>query len=126
MSDTSGVRPSLADALMIAALMAVIGALYGHYWTTSAARQARVTVSGQPPMTVDLAVDQQFSVHGRIGHSTLEVADGRIRFVDSPCRHQVCVRSGWQSRAMDATACLPNRVSITLVGGDPEYDAVNF
>lgn len=120
------VRPAVADLVLIAVVMGMVGALYAAVWAGGSSQTARITVSGQPPVDIDLTVDQHIHVHGVLGESRLQVADGRIRFVASPCRHKVCVRSGWQSSRMDATACLPNRVSVAMVGGNPTYDAVNF
>lgn len=64
--------------------------------------------------------------NGRRGPFTVEVADGRARFLDSDCAQKLCVRAGWLTRTGETAACAPNGAALTLVGGDPEFDAVTF
>ena len=47
----------------------------------------------------------------------LEVKDGAIAFVDSPCPDHLCENYGWLSREGDWAACLPARASLTIVAG---------
>jgi len=57
---------------------------------------------------------------------TVEIHDGAVRFVSSPCAGKLCVHAGWLKNGNDFTACLPNRVSIAVIGGSEGYDSVNF
>ena len=58
--------------------------------------------------------------------SAAPVEPGRLRFVESPCRNRVCIHRGWLNTAGDSSACLPNRVSVSLRGtGAGAVDAVN-
>lgn len=77
---------------------------------------------------IELALDRdaRHEVRGRRGPSVIEVAGGRARFLDSDCPQKLCVRAGWLERAGEASACVPNGVSLTLVGADPAYDALTF
>ena len=65
-------------------------------------------------------------VHGPLGDSVIEIREARVRFLESPCRGQQCVHSGWLDAAGELAACLPNRISIQLLGRHPRFDAVNF
>lgn len=113
---------------MIALVCALLGGLYARFWTapqTAAAFEVRygTGVVGR----YALNENRHLRIKGQQGISELEVKDGRVRFVQSPCRNKICVHSGWLAHAGDATACLPNRVSITLLGEyGPEFDAVSF
>ncbi len=51
---------------------------------------------------------------------------GRGGLTASLGKKRVCVNSGWLSHAGDSTACLPNGVSISLLGSGETYDAVSF
>ncbi len=44
----------------------------------------------------------------------LEVADGRVRFVDSPCPDHTCEGFGWLSAEGDWAACLPARAALRV------------
>ena len=116
-----------ADWLLLACLLAVQPWLYWHYWRDQGAADSLViTALGQAPRHVSLQHDQLLNVHGPLGDSELEIQNGRVRFRASPCRGKQCIHSGWLSRAGDFAACLPNRVSVTLIGEAARYDAINY
>ena len=48
------------------------------------------------------------------------------RFTDSPCRHKICIRAGWQRQAGAVAACVPNRVALVLAGEDARYDSMSY
>ena len=55
--------------------------------------------------------------YGDTGYYTihLQVEDGGIRFVDSPCPDHLCEGFGVLRRAGDWAACLPARASVTIL-----------
>jgi hypothetical protein len=116
------------DVLAIGIAAAIVGALYARYWQPPvAATRFEVRVSGQTIGRYPLDIDREFTVDGKLGVARLKVENGRVRFVASPCRNQVCVRSGWLSHSGDATACLPSRISVVLAGdAGAGLDAMSF
>ena len=64
---------------------------------------------------------------GPLGVTVVEIGPSRARVVSSPCRHQICVDTGWISQAGQVAACLPNRVFVHLagVGSGANLDAVS-
>ncbi|MGB1560954.1 MAG: NusG domain II-containing protein [Sinimarinibacterium flocculans] len=110
---------SRGDVLAIVLAAACVGLLYAHLWQPAVtATHVELRVGGKPSGRYALADSRDVAVEGRLGTSVLRIEDGRVRFLRSPCRNQVCVHSGWLHRGGDAAACLPNRVSVGLVGGD--------
>ncbi|MEJ2644360.1 MAG: NusG domain II-containing protein [Gammaproteobacteria bacterium] len=115
-----------ADLVAVILAVALLPVLYLHFWSGGGfAEQVRIQEGNQPPHYYSLARDQRIRVHGPLGDSVLEILHGRVRFVSSPCRNKICVHSGWLSRAGESTACLPNRVSVQIIGQDPRFDAIN-
>lgn len=113
------------DVLAIALAAALVGALYAHFWQPAvAATHVELRVGGDSVGRYALNQAREISVDGRLGASVLKIEDGRVRFVRSPCRNQVCVHNGWLHRGGDAAACLPNRVSLGLIGGDAALDGI--
>ncbi|MFT5697921.1 MAG: hypothetical protein ACI8ZB_000775 [Desulforhopalus sp.] len=55
----------------------------------------------------------------------LEVRDGRVRVASSDCKQQLCVRHGWIDRPREALLCLPNHITVELIGEDAGYDAIS-
>ena len=89
------------------------------------ARTALVETRRGERQALALDHDAVLRVAGTRGVSVIEVRGGRARFLDSDCPQKLCVRAGWLARAGEASACVPNGVSLRLVGFDPDYDAVS-
>ena len=67
--------------------------------------------------TLDISLSQDARYDLPSGNYTihLEVKDGAIAFVDSPCPDHLCEHYGWLSQEGDWAACLPARASLTIV-----------
>lgn len=107
------------------ALVLVIGLARQIYVGTTATR-VRITVASHEHSDYPAWHERQIAVSGPLGETVVEIAEGRARVVSSPCTQKICLRSGWLEAAGDATACVPNRVSVALLGRDPRFDAVSF
>lgn len=116
-----------ADVVVVAMAALLVGAAWASLWTRGGPGEyAQVSAPGAPPQRVAPARDATLDVRGRLGHSTLEVRAGRVRFVDSPCVGRLCVHAGWLARSGQVAACLPNGIVVEVTGGAREYDAVTF
>ena len=116
-----------ADWLLVVAVMASLPALYMHFWSgDEVARYLQVQEGNQPATVVALAGDRELAIEGPLGTSTVEIHGGRARFVQSPCPGKNCIQAGWLDTAGELAACLPNRISIQLLGMHPRFDAINF
>lgn len=116
-----------ADAILLLIAAGLIGWSYVALWTPeSAALEVEIWSRGERVQTVSLAENRRIEVAGALGVSLIEIKDAQVRFVDSPCGNKLCVHSGWQRHAGETTACLPNQVSVRILGRDRRYDAINF
>jgi len=109
-------QTTIADRLIICLGLFLLLWLYNVYWIGSnkSSDYALIYVMNQAPIQVDLQHSQQITIKGRLGESLIEVKDGRIRFITSPCHSQFCIHAGWLTNNGDFVACLPNQVSIEL------------
>ena len=82
------------------------------------ARFAEITSKGQPIKTVDLMIDQEFTVDGK---NTVTVQDGKIAVTWADCPDHYCMKRGFCSGGTDIV-CLPNRLVISFLG-EQEVDA---
>lgn len=87
-----------------AALYAVIQNSDGFYQVLSLGEDATVTVTGS------------------LGTNIIEVANGRVRCLESDCSNQTCVKQGWVSGRGQTIVCLPHKLIVQVVA-DPS-DAV--
>ena len=82
------------------------------------ARFAKIPSTGEPVKTVDLLIDQEFTVDGK---NTVTVLDGKIAVTWADCPDHYCMKRGFCSGGTDIV-CLPNRLVIEFLG-DQEVDA---
>ncbi len=116
-----------ADAVLLFIAACLIGWSYVMLWAPdSAALEVEIWSRGERVQTLSLAENHRIEVDGAIGASHIEIKDAQVRFLDSPCSNKLCVLSGWHRHAGDTTACLPNQVSVRILGRDRRYDAINF
>ena len=85
---------------------------------TEQARFARITSKGVEVKTVDLQIDQEFTVDGK---NTVTVSGGKIAVTWADCPDHYCMKRGYCNRGTDIV-CLPNRLVITFLG-EQEVDA---
>lgn len=126
MADPMALRTP-ADLVVAGTLLAAIAVSLVQIWGGAGARATHAIVYIGDTAHAELPLDQpaRLSVPGRLGNSVIEVADGAVHFVESPCSHKLCLRAGQLRHAHEAAACVPNRVSIALRGGQSDYDGVN-
>jgi len=113
-----------ADAVVLAVLLAVNGALWLAQGSGPAASVEIVALGGT--RVEALGSPRELEVAGPLGQTRVLVEADGARVLDSPCPLQLCVAAGKATRAGQVVACLPNRVALRLLGGDPErgVDAV--
>ncbi len=118
----------LADILIIILASYLCFWLYSHFLFTSdsqgKANRVLIQINHKAPLEYPLNQNKILSIHGDKGLSLIEIKQGKARFIHSPCRNQFCVFHGWLSAPEETSACLPNRVSITLKGSLNTFDAI--
>lgn len=119
-------RFRVGDAVIIAFAVVLVAVLGSRIYTNAVPRMLRITDSGHEHTDYPAWQARRITVRGPLGETVIEIDDGRARVLASPCTQKLCVRSGWLDAAGEATACVPNRVSIVLLGDDLRYDAMNF
>ncbi len=83
-----------------------------------------ITVDGNEVIETDTNADKTFSVKGVLGITEVEIKDGQVRVIDSPCDNKTCVKAGWISRSYQTILCIPNHVVIEIIDNSKEIDAV--
>jgi hypothetical protein len=116
-----------ADWLLILIVLSGLPFLYIHTWNTDGQPENIEIWSAQQGKTIaPLGTDKIITVKGSQGDSIIEVHDHKARFLKSPCKNKICIKSGWLGQNGAIAACLPNRVSVQLTGLDRKYDSINF
>ena len=100
--------------------------LFKTLWQTEQAAKLQVRQGDKVFGTFSLNQDRVLKVTGPLGVSSIEIKEGKARFVSSPCANQYCVHQGWLHHAGQAAICLPNRVSLELLGAKKSFDSLNY
>lgn len=116
-----------ADSVILIAALALLAFLFIRFWgDATQGEQARILVGGREFSVVSLYKDQRLRIPGTLGISELEISAGKIRFIDSPCQGKQCIHTGWLALGGEVAACLPNRITVQVIGREPRFDAINF
>ncbi|MFK5986284.1 MAG: NusG domain II-containing protein [Pseudomonadota bacterium] len=120
------IRP--ADVLIVTLAIIFCIFLFNKYWFSSShtVEFISIQIGNQPAKLYPALSHQKIKVQGLKGESEIEIKQGRARFLHSHCIGQQCVFHGWVDGAGRSIVCLPNQISITLIGRDTEFDALNF
>ncbi len=97
-----------------------------HYWTGPVGD--RVVIKRAGTVFLNASLDRAFnvSVPGPLGITRIEVAQKKARVLSDPGPRQLCVRQGWISRVGEVAICLPNQVSMEIVGRVRPYDSLDY
>jgi hypothetical protein len=114
-----------ADALLLAGLLLANGALWWHFQGSVAAAAVEIVAAGGTRVEA-LGGPREVEVAGPLGWTRVLIEADGARVLESPCPHKLCVAQGKVRQAGQVVACLPNRVALRVLGGDPDrgVDAV--
>ncbi len=119
-------KPLMGDWLVIAVSIIVVMVTFQQFWSFAPASQLKIRQGNLVVGIYDLNQKRELRVKGPIGDSIIVINNGQARFKQSPCPNQYCVHQGWLSHAGQVAICLPNQVSLQLLGAKNTYDSLNY
>ena len=92
------------------------------------AKTAQIIQDGQVIQTIDLQnvkEPYEFEITAKNGgHNTIRVENGKIGIIHASCPDKICVKQGFITNGTLPIVCLPNKLSVVVVDGNDELDAV--
>ncbi len=111
------------DILLIAALLAVTGALYLAFGRTKETGTcAVVRVEGAVVARYSLDEDGVYPLNG--GTNILAIEDGYAWMQEANCPDHICMLLGKINKTGQVITCLPNLLTVTIEGGEQLVDAL--
>ena len=102
-------------ALLALLMVLCLGLSLPLFFSGGDARFARIESQGKTIKTLDLLVDQQFTVTTPEGGvNVITVSGGKIAVTEASCPDHVCMARGFRSGGQ--IVCLPNRLIIRFEG----------
>ena len=127
MNRSPKLKPTLWDALVVLAVLALAGLLAARPLLaakTAGELMVSISVDGETVERCALSTYEGGTYKSRGYTLTVEAADGAVYVASSDCPNQDCVHSGAISRAGQSIVCLPARVAVTLEGAASDYDLI--
>lgn len=118
----------IGDWLILFLMLGLEIFLIHRYWlsNTFAVDFVALQVGNQPLKLYSALDSRQIEIKTDSGSSMIEIAPGKVRFLHSQCLSQQCVAHGWITSVGETITCLPNQITVSLIGSGPQYDAMNF
>lgn len=114
------------DWLTVLAGMLLIIYLFLTLWGGDRGTSLIIRSGGKIVTETDLTRNRDFEISGPLGTTLVTVNNHRVRVARDPSPRQYCVQQGWLSRAGEAALCLPNQVSVELLGAARSYDSLSY
>lgn len=119
-------KPLIGDYLIIVVSMLAIFFMFQQFWSVTPASKLKVRQGDNVIGTYDLNQTRELIIHGEISDALISINQGKVRFKLSPCNNQYCVHQGWLSHAGQVAICIPNQISLQLIGAKNSYDSLNY
>lgn len=122
----NNLRPLLwGDWLIVMLSVCLLVMLWSHSLPAGRAQKCQIRQGSQLIGTYDLQQERRVRIRGHMGDSVIHIHQGKVRFEHAPCHNQYCVQQGWLDRAGQVVLCLPNQISITLLG-ERSFDSLSY
>lgn len=116
----------VGDWLVVLVSLLCVFYLFQTLWSNEHAAKVQIRLGDKIYATYSLNQQREIHVHGKLGDAVISIAQGKARFAKSPCHTQYCVHQGWLTHAGQAAICLPNQISLELLGDTKPYDSLNY
>ncbi|MGB9615470.1 MAG: NusG domain II-containing protein [Fervidobacterium sp.] len=92
------------------------------------ARNVEVKVDGTTKLKVPLkqSTSRIYSVVSSEGSLSFIIDKERVYVLESTCKDKLCIKEGAISRVGESVICLPNRITISIVGEKNEVDSTTY
>lgn len=108
------------DFIFIGAILLVcIGLLFASRFGKRAGGAVVIRVEGKEQATYSLAVDGTYPLNG--GTNVLEIKGGKARMIEADCPDHYCMEQGSIANTNETITCLPNKLTVTVVGGGDDF-----
>ena len=107
-------KKTTKNMIFAAVILALAGVLWVMHLGAKPGKSAFVEMIGGKTQTISLETDGVYHIEGAKLPVTLEVTDGKIRFIDSQCPDHLCEGFGWVQTEYDSAVCVPAGVSVRV------------
>lgn len=104
------------DRLLVLALVLLIGFSFPLALGRRPGSRVIIEADNRTVFTAPLSGVRQFDIPGPLGVTRMEIDNGAVRVLSSPCPQKICIGLGAARHAGDLLACVPNRILVRIEG----------
>jgi hypothetical protein len=121
------VKITPADSILIVSLFA-ISVIWFAALLISAERGGVVDIHNARGLYKELSLNENIavSVPGPLGDSVVQIEDGTVVMLSSPCPNKVCIHTGKIKYSGESIICIPNKVFVLIRAEKADFDAVTY
>jgi hypothetical protein len=119
-------KPLIGDWLLFLLSLILLFFLFKTFWHHEPAVKLQIRQGDKIYGNYSLSQSRELSINGPLGITKILIKNGQVRFVSSPCRNHYCVHQGWLKHDGQVEICIPNQISLELLGQAPLYDSINY
>jgi len=114
------------DWLVILLFISLIFFITKYYWEFPQGQYLKIEKNNEIIGTYSLNQKNNFIIDSHMGASEIIIDNNRARFSKSPCKKQYCIHQGWIKKINQTIICLPNQISISVIGNKEQFDSINY
>jgi hypothetical protein len=121
------VKITPGDIILIVSLFA-ISIIWFAALLISAERGGVVDIHNARGFYKELSLNENISVSvpGPLGDSVVQIEDGTVVMLSSPCPNKVCIHTGKIKYSGESIICIPNKVFVLIRAEKTDFDAVTY
>ncbi len=114
----------------VAIMLITLGIITLYFFDTISSgnnnRYVKIEVEGKEYI-YPLDSDDIITFTGPIGNTKVQIHDEKAAIIESDCNNKTCIKIGEIHKSGQSSACLPNRVLVTIEGDNSsEVDVVSY
>lgn len=113
----------------IVAFVVVLSVIFGFSFFGEGSSSKVLEIKVDSAVYRKIPLDEQsieIPVQSKEGHLVVQAQNGRVRVIESTCKDHLCVKQGWIDRVGESIVCLPNRISVSIIGGESGIDSTTY
>ena len=116
----------IGDLFVIFIFIALTGYLSSILWNFPQGKYLKVQMGKQEIGSFNLNQNITKIIEGPIGKTEIIIEPSRVRVSKSPCTKKYSIHQGWINQLNQIIVCIPNQISISIIGNQSDYDSLNY
>ena len=119
-------RLSWLDRLLVVLVGLMVIASFGLFTAVGQGQRVVIEQDGKTVFTGNLRENHKVAIPGPLGDTIVQVVEGGVRVLSSPCPAKICIRTGKIHRPGELLACVPNHLIVRVEGDEEKEESIDL